>query len=148
MRFRRGADLDPSQIDDLRGSGGGVGGMGGIPIPVAGGGGLGLVLLVGYLLISALGGGGGLSGPLSNLDNQSAGSQPTGQVLSDCRTGADANQCEDCRIVADVNSIQSYWAKRFQQTDRTYTPVKTVFFTGSIDTGCGSATSDVGPFYC
>jgi uncharacterized protein len=148
MRFRRDVDLDPSQIEDVRGSGGGLGGMGGIPIPVAGGGGLGLVLLVGYLLISALSGGGGLSGPLSNLDNQSAGSQQPGQVLSDCRTGADANQREDCRIVADVNSIQSYWTTRFRQTGRTYTPAKTVFFSGSIDTGCGSATSDVGPFYC
>ena len=25
---------------------------------------------------------------------------------------------------------------------------KTRFFTGQIDTGCGTATSDVGPFYC
>ena len=29
-----------------------------------------------------------------------------------------------------------------------YTVSKTVFYTGSDDTGCGHATSDVGPFYC
>jgi predicted metalloprotease len=29
-----------------------------------------------------------------------------------------------------------------------YEPAKTVFFTGSTPTGCGTATSDVGPFYC
>jgi uncharacterized protein len=145
MRFRRDVNLDPSQVEDVRGSGGG---LGGIPIPVAGGGGLGVVILVAYLLISALSGGGGLSGPLSNLDNRSAGSQPPGQVLSDCRTGADANTREDCRIVADVNSIQTYWTGRFQQIGKRYTPAKTVFYTGSVQTGCGDATSDVGPFYC
>ena len=114
-----------------------------------GGGGMGLLVLVGYLILSSvLGGGGGVSGPLSNLDNQRAGSQPPGQVVSSCRTGADANTREDCAIVADINSVQAYWAKQFRQSGRQYTPAKTVFFTGSIGTGCGNATSDVGPFYC
>jgi predicted metalloprotease len=146
VRFRRGVDLDPSQIEDVRGRGG----IGGLPVPgvAVGGGGLGLVVLIGYLLLSALTGGGGLSGPLSNLDQQTVSSQPPGQVLSDCRTGADANSREDCAIVADVNSIQAYWTKQFAQSGRRYTPAKTVFFSGSIDTGCGTATSDVGPFYC
>jgi predicted metalloprotease len=122
---------------------------GGLPIPgvAAGGGGLGLLLLVGYLVLSALNGG-GLSGPLSNLDNQTAGSRPPSQEVSSCQTGADANSREDCAILADINSIQAYWTKEFQQSGRRYTPVKTVFFTGSIQTGCGGATSDVGPFYC
>jgi predicted metalloprotease len=150
VRFRRGVDLDPSQIGDARGRGGFGGGMGGLPIPgvAVGGGGFGLLLLVGYLVLSLLNNGGGLSGPLSNLDNRSAGSQPPGQVISDCRTGADANSREDCAIVADVNSIQAYWSKEFQQAGRQYSPVKTIFFSGSIQTGCGNATSDVGPFYC
>jgi uncharacterized protein len=29
-----------------------------------------------------------------------------------------------------------------------YTTSKTVFFTGSTQSGCGEATTDVGPFYC
>src|ERR671938_1189566 len=129
MRFRRDVELDPSQIEDVRGRSGGVGG---IPIPVAGGGGLGLVILVAYLLLSAFSGGGGLSGPLSNLDDRTAGSPPPGQVISDCRTGADANRREDCRIVADVNSIQSYWSGEFQRTGRQYTITKT-HFTGAAN---------------
>jgi predicted metalloprotease len=144
VRFRRGAGLDPSQVEDVRGRGGGL------PIPgvAAGGGGVGLLLLIGYLVLNALAGGGGLSGPLSNLDDQRVGSQPPGQEISSCRSGADANSREDCAIVADINSVQAYWTKQFRQSGRQYTPAKTVFFTGSIGTGCGNATSDVGPFYC
>src|SRR5918912_207797 len=122
MRFRRDVELDPSQIEDVRGRSGGVGG---IPIPVAGGGGLGLVILVAYLLLSAFSGGGGVSGPLSNLDDRSAGSQPPGQVLgNECRTGADAARRGGRRNVADGNSIQSYWSRAFRQGGRRYTPAK------------------------
>jgi uncharacterized protein len=138
MRFRRGASLDPSQVEDRRGAGFGLPG-GGIAV---GGGGLGLVGLVIYLLVSVLSNGG--LGSLGNLDGSTVGQAPPGQVLSDCRTGADANQRQDCRILADVNSIQRYW----QGALPSYTPAKTVFFTGSTPTGCGTASSDVGPFYC
>jgi predicted metalloprotease len=118
----------------------------GIPnIPVvAGGGGLGLVILVAYLLLSALSGGG--SGAFGQLDGQTVAGN--GGNIADCRTGAQANQREDCAIVADINSIQSFWSKWFAQHGKQYTIAKTVFFTGSYDTGCGPASTDVGPFYC
>jgi predicted metalloprotease len=142
VRFRRNVDLDPSQIEDRRGAGGlGLPG-GGIAV---GGGGLGLVGLVIYLLVATLGGG-GLSGPLNNLDGSTVAEAPPGQVLGqECTSGADANQREDCRIVADVNSIQRYWSGRLGGR---YRVAKTVFFSGQTDTGCGAASSDVGPFYC
>jgi uncharacterized protein len=144
VRYRRGAGLDTSQIEDRRGMGGGFPG-GGIAL---GGGGLGAAGIVIYLLVALLSGGGGLSGPLSNLDNQTASGQPPGQVLGqECQTGADTDK-EDCRIVADVNSIQKYWTGEFQQEGKRYSESPTVFFSGATDTGCGQATSDVGPFYC
>ena len=43
-----------------------------------------------------------------------------------------------------MNSIQAYWEK----TVRGYRVVPTVFFTGHTQTGCGPASSQVGPFYC
>jgi uncharacterized protein len=147
VRFRRDVGLDTSQVEDVRGRGGG-----GMPVPgvALGGGSLGLVALIAYLLITALSGGGGVSGPLSNLDDRTAGGgAPAGDVLGDeCRTGADASRREDCRIVADVNSIQSYWARQFDRDGRRYMLAKTLFFTASVQTGCGAATSEVGPFYC
>jgi predicted metalloprotease len=135
VRFRPGARLDPSQVEDRRGMGGIPGG--GITV---GGGGLGLVGLVVYLLLNAFAGGGGLSGPLQGLDGTSA----TGTPPAACRTGADANQRQDCRIVADVNSVQRYWDGQL----RGYTVAPTVFFSGATSTGCGQASTDVGPFYC
>jgi predicted metalloprotease len=139
MKFRPNARLDPSQVEDVRGRSG-IGG-GGIAV---GGGGLGLVGLIIYIAIQLLSNGqaGGALGP---LDGSTVATQSPGQVLgSDCQTGADANAREDCRIVGYINSIQAYWGK----TVKNYTISKTVFFTGSTNTGCGQASTDVGPFYC
>src|SRR5918911_1587568 len=147
MRYRRNVGLDPSQIEDRRGQGPMLGLPGGGF--TVGGGGLGLVGLVIYLLVNALSGGGGLGGALGNLDGSTVAQAPPSQVLGqECQTGAEANTREDCRIVADVNSVQRYWQNRFAANGRTYTIAKTVFFTGSTDTGCGPASTDVGPFYC
>ena len=135
MRFRPGARLDPSQVEDVRGSGGfGVPG-GGIAV---GGGGIGVLGVLIYLAFALLGGGSGSSG-LTPLDGRTV----TGDTAS-CRTGADANRSEDCQIVGDINSIQAYWSNEVKN----YTVARTVFFTGATDTGCGPASTDVGPFYC
>jgi predicted metalloprotease len=142
VRFRNTARLDPSQVEDVRGSSGfGLPG-GGLAV---GGGGLGIVGVVIWLAITLLGGSSGLNGPLGNLDGSTVSQAPPSQVLGqECRTGADANRREDCRIVGDVNSVQAYW----QSALPGYVPATTVFFTGSTDTGCGPASTDVGPFYC
>ncbi len=151
MRFDESADLDTSNINDLRGGGGGGGGgaLGGRV--AAGGGGLGIVGLILYFLLSQFGGGGGTGGDggfggLSQLTgNQIA---DTSAAASSCRTGADANNKLDCEVVAVVNSLDGYWSDTFARSGQTYTPPKTNFFSGSVNTGCGGATSDTGPFYC
>jgi predicted metalloprotease len=103
------------------------------PIAV-GGGGVGLVILVAYVLLQVLSGGGGTANSV----------QAPSDLAANCRTGNDANARDDCRIVGVVNSVQQYWSKALPD----YTIAKTVFYTGSTDTGCGAASSDVGPFYC
>jgi predicted metalloprotease len=141
MRFRRGARLDPGQVTDVRGRrmGGGL---------AVGGGGIGLAAVVIYLLIALLGGGEGL-GQLAPLEDQQVGQGDTpSEVSQECRTGEDANERQDCRIVAVVNSVQAFWDGVFQRSNRRYPYVDTVFFTDQVQTGCGFASSQVGPFYC
>ncbi len=142
MRFRRGARLDPGQVTDVRGQRMGRGGL------ALGGGGLGGAALVVYLLITLLSGGGGL-GQLAPLDERQIGQGDTpGEVSQECRTGEDANERQDCRIVAVVNSVQRFWDGVFQRSNRKYPYVDTVFFTDQVQTECGGASSQVGPFYC
>ena len=148
MSFDPGSRLDPSQIQDRRG------GVSGRTVAL-GGGGLGIVGVILTLVLTLAGGGSGGSGgggsatdilnQLSGLNGQQVGDPgSSGTVASECHTGADAQQKEDCRIVGYVNSIQSYW----KDTLRGYAVVPTVFFSGQTDTGCGPASTDVGPFYC
>jgi predicted metalloprotease len=144
MAFRRRARLDPSQIEDRRGRG--------RRTAAIGGGGLGIVGLIVALIISLAGGDGSGGGAATEILNQlnrldqvqTTGGAPEGTALTRCRTGADAQRTEDCRIVGYVNSIQRYWSGALQG----YTVVPTVFFTGATDSGCGTATTEVGPFYC
>ncbi len=145
MRFRRGARLDPGQVTDVRGRR--MGGTGGLAM---GGGGLGLAVLVVYLLVTFLSGGnGGSLGPLDQLQGERVGQGDTPSSISqDCKTGQDANEREDCRIVAVVNSVQKFWDGVFQRSGQRYQYVDTVFFTDQVNTGCGVASSQVGPFYC
>jgi predicted metalloprotease len=120
-------------------------GPGGLAV---GGGGLGLGILVIYLLVSLLSGGGGL-GQLAPLDDQQVGRGDTpSEISQECRTGEDANEREDCRIVGVVNSVQKFWDGVFQRSKQQYAYVDTVFFTDQVQTGCGFASSQVGPFYC
>jgi uncharacterized protein len=139
MTFRRRARLDPTQVRDLRGRRAGIAIGGGIG---------GLVLLALVLLL-----GGDLSDlPLEALDDPAASSgQGTGAATdleTECRTGADANEREDCRIVGYVNSVQAYWSGAFAAAGGSYRQAQTTLFTDAVSTGCGTASSAVGPFYC
>ncbi len=137
-------------MQDRRGAGGGTGGLGGLGSlgglsgKTIGGGAGGILVVLVVLAIAVLGGGG--------EDALQLGTDPAGQLgqsggvglAESCQTGEDANQRDDCRIVAVVNSVQDHWAR----TVRGYQQADTVFFDGRVSTACGQATSAVGPFYC
>ncbi|MDQ3147837.1 MAG: neutral zinc metallopeptidase, partial [Actinomycetota bacterium] len=127
MKFRRSARLEVSQVSDRRGARAG-------PVALGGGGIIGIVVLV----LTLLGGGG--DGGTTGLQL----GEPETDLAAECRTGEDANQRDDCRIVGVINSVQEHWSGELDG----YQEAPTTFFTGSVQTGCGPATSAVGPFYC
>jgi predicted metalloprotease len=133
MTFRKGTRLDPGQVRDMRGRGG----------QLAVGGGLGgIVVLIAVLL---LGGSPQDAATLTGiLDKTTVGNASPNDLTQECQTDVDANSREDCRIIGYVNSVQAYWGTAVDG----YTLAPTTFFTGSYNTGCGQATSAVGPFYC
>ena len=72
----------------------------------------------------------------------------TGAELTDCLTGADANANIDCRMKGAAASIEAYWATEMPALGGTYSSPQFVLFTGQTSTGCGTASSATGPFYC
>jgi hypothetical protein len=134
MSFDPGAQLDPGQISDRRG----MGRRGGIAV---GGGGIGLLLLLGYVL---LGGNPQDLGPLLQPGNVTG--PESSALTTECKTGEDANTKDDCRILGFVNSVQTYWSSAFEAGQ--YEPAKTVLFTDGTQSACGPATRESGPFYC
>ena len=151
MRFNPKARIDQSQVENRGGGGGFGGGLGGggmrLPIPTGGGGRMGLgtiVIIILFVILSqctgldVTGGGGG--------DTTGA----TGSSATDtCKTGADANKSQDCAIDLITNSVQDYWGQAYQQqTGKPYQEIRTVKYTGQTSSGCGTASSAMGPFYC
>ena len=138
MSFEEGAGLDTSQVTG--------GGRGGALI----GGGIGSLLLV---LIGAFFGIdlSGVTGSNNPFDpgQVSPGGQQSGEEFEQCKTGADANRDVTCRIIGTVNSVQDYWNDALPaDLNRQYRAAKTVIFSGSTQSACGTGSSQTGPFYC
>src|SRR3954451_15003138 len=137
--------IDTSQVEDRRGSGGGLGGFGS-PL-VLGGGGLGIVGTIIVVLINVLGGGGG-SGYDVNGGYGSFGAAPAAQQTAPVTCPQGASTSRDCFAIGVVNDVQRSWTTAFQQAGKSYQNTKIVFFSRQTTSGCGTADASTGPFYC
>ncbi|MET8775315.1 neutral zinc metallopeptidase [Nocardia sp. NPDC050713] len=139
MTFNEGLQIDPD-----RASSGGPG-MGG-KLALGGGAG-GLILLVITLLLG--GDPGSVLGQFTGAESTQQSQPGTAGTPEHCKTGADANKYVDCRVVLTAQSLDAVWAAELpKQTGRQYVEPELVLFSGAVATGCGNATSEVGPFYC
>ncbi len=141
MSFNDNVRLDTSQVE----SGGGRGAPGGM---VVGGGIGGLVLLVIALIFGINPADVPTGGTAGSPGDVQAGGQTDSTAFQDCRTGADANRSTTCRIVGTVNSVQAFWADELVRYKRQWRPTATVIYTGATQSACGTASNQVGPFYC
>lgn len=128
MRWRDGGRS--SNLEDRRGGGGGKAGLGVIGVIVA-------------LVISVATG----VNPLKVLGlMESAGG---GDVATEAAPIEDAAEEPMVRFLsAALDDAQGMWRQTFAAAGREYPEAKLVLFRGAVRSGCGDASSAMGPFYC
>ena len=150
MRWQRpGKNRD---VVDVRGGGGAGGGGfgragGGLPggrMALPGGLGIGgVIVLVVVLLLSGGGGGGSAFG----VDNQ-FGQTPQAPDGTSIPAAQDPEKdLKDFSSYVFIR-VQDTWAETFRRAGEQYDRSQLVLYRGGVNTGCGSASSAVGPFYC
>lgn len=134
MTFNDNARINTGKVQNRRGGGGRT--------AMIGGG--GVVTVIALVLLSQLFGvdltglaGGGVSG------GNSASQQL--EPLENCETGADANRDDRCRMAAAADSLDTFWATQFESG---YRAPGVILYSGYTESGCGTASASIGPFYC
>lgn len=86
--------------------------------------------------------------PLSVLSNADLGSMinEQGQTATYEPTAEEEELAKFSKQI--LAGTEDVWTKEFQKMGRTYEPPRLVLFTGSVQSGCGGASSSMGPFYC
>jgi predicted metalloprotease len=136
-----------TNINDMRGSGGGFGGLGGgmgrggpFIVRRAGGGGIGIIIVV--LVVSYFLG----INPLELLSGNIStgpGQQGTGQIS---QSGVnDEGRAFVATVLADTEDT---WTEIFKASGKDYPKPTLTLFTDSVASACGSASASTGPFYC
>jgi predicted metalloprotease len=146
--MRLGGEPESSNFEDRTGQSGGFGGGG------FGGGGLGcllplvasrfgiggvIVLVIGYFLLSSLGGlGGGGGGVLPSSGPQQTAT--SGQSTLSPQTKE--------FLLRVLGSTEQTWGEPFAKSGTRYQPTKLVAYTSGTRTACGFGQAAMGPFYC
>jgi predicted metalloprotease len=147
MRF--GDEPESTNFTDDTGRGGfgfGGGGFGGgglgclLPL-IASRFGLGgvVVLIIGYFILSSLGGLGGGGG---------GGQLPSAQVGQSATGQSNLNPTTKHFTLQVLRSTEDVWTQLLQAKGIQYTPTNLHFYSESDQSGCGAAQSAMGPFYC
>jgi predicted metalloprotease len=141
MRFGSDDDADSSQIEDRRGSS-----YGG-PMLI-GGGGLGIVGVIAYVVIRLLGGNVEIDNGSGQPAPSASPSVPENQQLGGSCQGVTSESDPAKFISCVVSNVQHFWARELPRRGTQYEPAHLVLFTQATPSGCGTASSATGPFYC
>lgn len=141
-------DIDPTDNARDLGSGGGGGGgfglLGLLPLLLGRGMGCGSIAIIGLIAIAYFamsGGGGGLLGTSGGGAGQSTTAGQSGRQVCE----QSPLRLEACKV---MHSADTTWAAIFQGEGKQYQPATINFYAGQVQSGCGSASAAVGPFYC
>ena len=144
MRF--GDERESTNFDDVTGQSGGFGGG-------FGGGGLGcllplvasrfgiggvIVLVIGYFILSSLGG----------INTGGGGGYAPAAQQADSGGQSDLDPTIKHFTLQVLASTEDVWTNLLRKKGIQYTPTRLEFYSGSYGSGCGAAQSAMGPFYC
>ena len=124
---------ESSNISDRRGSGGARG----LKI----GGGIGAVIIA--AIIAWISGGNPLDVITSNVGNLTSSNHTTQNYTP---TEEEEELAQFSRQI--LAGTEDVWTKLFASMGKEYEPPTLVLFTDAVQSACGNATSQVGPFYC
>ena len=123
---------ESTNVDDRRG---------GSTVAKAGGIGLGGVIIIGLITLLM---GGDPTDVIQNVQNM--GGMGTTYSTNYTPTAEEEELATFAKQI--LAGTEDVWTKIFEQNGLTYTPPKLVLFSGSVQSGCGGATAQSGPFYC
>ncbi|RYY43880.1 MAG: zinc metalloprotease [Sphingomonadales bacterium] len=138
-------DLDPTRNARDLGSGGGGGGfglLGLLPMLLGRGMGCGGIALIGIVAIAYFAMSGGGLGSLTGGGSSAPVSRGGGSGAAACNT---AERKFACQV---MTSTEQTWTPIFASAGKTYQPATINFYQRGVQSGCGQASSAVGPFYC
>jgi hypothetical protein len=103
------------------------------------------VLVVVYLLFVKGGGGGGFDVP----DPTSSFPQVPQSGTGGASVPGSPNEEREVGFVSFVlDDAQGFWRQQFEAAGKPYQRAKLVLFRNQVQSGCGLASSETGPFYC
>lgn len=131
-------------VEDRRGDSGGGGGFS------FGGGGIGAVGVIVLLVASVVTGHNYLGGVLGGGSSQPVQTQQTdGRSAAGGDPSQSAAEDRSAHLVSFVlDDAQKTWTQIFANANRPYRHAKLVLYRGATYSGCGTARSQTGPFYC
>ena len=126
---------ESSNVEDRRGLGTGA---------KAGIGGIGGIILIALMTFLS---GGNLGDVVGNVMESGALTQQTEQTQQREFTAEEQQLAKECKQI--LASTEDVWTEVFEQNGLgKYEPPTLVLFTDAVNSACGSATAQVGPFYC
>ncbi|MBE2245450.1 MAG: neutral zinc metallopeptidase [Burkholderiaceae bacterium] len=134
--MRLDGERESSNVEDMRGRGGGSGfrvggrgiGLGTIAIALVAGWIFGINPLT---ILGVLGGGGGMAPPLEQQAPPASSDEPMVRFVK--------------QVLASTEDV---WTVQFEQAGSTYQAPRLALFRGAVPTACGQGQSAMGPFYC
>jgi len=106
--------------------------------PVMIGGGIGGVVILLLALV--------IGGP--KLAMQLVNQMPQGGAAAPGAPGPEANDQTTQFVRTVLADTEDVWGEQFQKVGQQYQPPTLVLFGGQVESGCGFASAQVGPFYC